>query len=65
MKITIFDKDGNKVAETETFNDVDKENITKEHDASLSKDSTNSLRNVNFDIQDDINESEMMKVGEI
>ena len=59
-----FDKEGNKVSETEIINDVDKEDI-KNNTNLLSKDRTNSMHNNTVGNQDDINNSEMTEIGEI
>ena len=51
-----FDKYGSKVSKIETFKEVDKETITKEHVTSLSRDNTNSLRDQNDDNLDDMDD---------
>ena len=60
-----FDKEGNKLSETETINDVNEDIITKYHVTSLSEDSTNSMQNDALDNKDGINNAETMEIGEI
>ena len=56
-KTTTFDKDSNKVLETERIIDVDDDNIKIEHIASFSKDFKKPIQNYTVDNQDYTNDS--------
>ena len=61
--VIIFDKNGNKVSQTETVHGFDQDTITKEHVASLSRDKKSSLRADNVENIDDINDLQTIESG--
>ena len=63
FNVDIFYKEGNKVSQTGTVNEVYEEIITKEHFKSFSKDNKNSQRDDNVVNLDDINRLKMIEAG--
>ena len=61
----IFDKEGNKQPEIETYNDADEEIDTKNTQNHCQRITKNSINNDTVDNQDDMNNSEMTEIGEI